>query len=246
MLRTWQFGLLILGSAAAAANPLEADSMKMEGTTFTVRIENVSSPSTLHSASGMTAPAPNSPGLWVVHTRPARLFKAGKPDLGWGLEPQAEDGNPATLAEHCMHHQGVVSSGIINTPLGDEQPGPAMPGKAYQFTITAKPGERLSLTTMFGPSNDLFFAPKEAGIALFDKAGEPMSADVTSQLVLWDTGTEVNQEPGFGPDQAPRQSAPNTGASERKPVMPVKDAFSYPPVAQVIKVTITPSAMASQ
>ena len=32
-------------------------------------------------------------------------------------------------------------------------------------------------------------------IALFDSHGAPVSGDVTSKLVLWDSGTEVNQEP---------------------------------------------------
>src|SRR5438034_7237818 len=36
-------------------------------TTFTVRIENVSTASTLRLSNGQTAPAPNAPGLWVVH-----------------------------------------------------------------------------------------------------------------------------------------------------------------------------------
>jgi hypothetical protein len=218
----------------------QADTPMTKGTQFTVRIENVSTTSTLRSMSGMTAPAPNSPGLWVVQSKPARLFHVGKPDLGWGLESQAEDGDPAKLAEHCMHHEGVIASGVFNTPLGDEKPGPALPGKAYEFMIPAKPGDRLAFTTMFGQSNDLFFAPGEAGIALFDSHGRPKGGDLTAQLALWDAGTEVNEEPGFGPNQAPRQSAPNTGPSEKRAVGKVKDAFRYPKVSEVLKVTLTP------
>jgi hypothetical protein len=229
--------LLALPVAAQAGD----EAMMKSGTTFTVRIENVSTPTTLKSASGQTAPAPNSPGVWVVHRVPAPLFAVGKPEPGWGLEAQAEDGNPAALAEHCASHKGVLSVGVFNTPKGDSEPGPALPGKAYEFTVTANPGDRLSFTTMFGQSNDLFYAPDAAGIPLFDAKGHPMSGDVTEKLVLWDAGTEVNEEPGFGPNQAPRQSAPNTGPSERKPVRKVKDAFTYPKVAQVLKVTIAAS-----
>ncbi len=218
----------------------QADAPMMKGTQFNVRVENVSTASTLRSTSGMTAPAPNSPGLWVVHTKSARLFRVGKPDLGWGLEAQAEDGNPSLLAEHCMHHEGVVASGVFDTPVGDEKPGPALPGKAYEFTLTAKSGERLSFTTMFGQSNDLFFAPDESGIALFDAKGRPLGGDVTAQLALWDAGTEVNEEPGIGPNQAPRQSASNTGPSEKRALGKVKDGFRYPKVSEVLKVTITP------
>lgn len=211
---------------------------------FTVRIENVSTTSTLQSKSGMTAPAPNSPGAWVVQVKPGRLFATGQVQKGWGLEAQAEDGNPKMLAEHCMHHEGVRSAGAFDTPVGDAQPGPALPGKAYQFTVMAKPGDRLSFTTMFGQSNDLFYAPADEGIALFEK-GRPVSGDVTAKVLLWDAGTEVNEEPGFGANQAPRQSGPNTGPSEKKAVALVKDGFSYPRVSDVIRVTITPGQTAS-
>ena len=242
MIGKMMFVSLILAAPAAHA---EHKAM-MKSTTFTVRIENVSTPMTLRSKNGETAPAPNSPGLWVVHTKLARLFKLGKTDPGWGLEAQAEDGNPATLAEHCMHHEGVVASGVFNTPVGDDQPGPALPGKKYEFTFAAEPGQRLSFTTMFGQSNDLFMAPGEMGIALFDGKGKPMSGDITSKIELWDAGTEVNQEPGFGPDQAPRQAGPNTGASEKKPVGKVKDGFTYPKVSDVIRVTLMPSESMAQ
>src|SRR2546425_8652782 len=43
--------------------------------------------------------------------------------------------------------------------------------------------------------------------------------------------------------RSPRQKAPNTGASERKPVQlvkDVKDGFTYPKVTDVLRVTITP------
>ena len=37
----------------------------------------------------------------------------------------------------------------------------------------------------------------------------------TSQILLWDAGTEVNEEPGLGPNQAPLQPAPHTGTREQ-------------------------------
>ena len=69
----------------------------------------------------------------------------------------------------------------------------------------------LSFATMFVPSNDLFFAPDENGIPLFDETGMPKAGDATQYLMLWDAGTEENQEPGVGANQAQRQSGPNTG-----------------------------------
>jgi hypothetical protein len=51
---------------------------------------------------------------------------------------------------------------------------------------------------MMGQSNDWFYGPSDSGIELF-KNGKPISGDITSQIILWNAGTEVNQEPGIGP-----------------------------------------------
>ncbi len=214
-------------------------------TTFKVRVENVSTATTLKLSNGQTAPAPNAPGLWVVHSEPEPLFTAGAKDRGKGLEALAEDGNPADLAAAVQRQRGIEASGTFLIPVGDATPGPATPGKAFEFTVTVEPGQRLTFATMFGQSNDLFLAPGDRGIQLFDSKGDVMSGDITSLIYLWDAGTEVNQEPGLGPDQAPRQKAPNTGAAERKPVQlarDVKDGFAYPKVSEVLRVTVTPAA----
>ncbi len=241
MSRLSLFAVMMIGGVATSAMADEMGTKKQGKTTFTIHIENVSTPTTLRSASGATAPAPHSPGLWIVHTSKHPVFTTGKPDRGAGLESQAEDGDPSKLAASVKKAKGVVASGVFNTPVGDDKPGPALPGKAYHFTFEASPGDRLTVTTMFGQSNDLFYAPGDDGIALFEK-GAPIQGDITSRLYLWDAGTEVNEEPGFGPNQAPRQSAPNTGPSEGKPVRrieDVKDGFTYPSVDQVIRVTVT-------
>ena len=96
----------------------------------------------------------------------------------------------------------------------------------------------LNLSTMYGQSNDLFYAPERA-IDLFDAKGNPVSGDVTDKFLLWDAGTEVNQAPGLGADQGPRQKAPNTGADENGVVRLVNDGFTYPNTKDVLKVTIT-------
>src|SRR5262249_5635876 len=73
--------------------------------------------------------------------------------------------------------------------------------------------------------------------------------DVTSQILLWDAGTEVNEEPGLGPNQAALQAAPNTGPAEHgvvRPITEVKDGFHYPTVPEVLRVTITPGPTATR
>ena len=209
---------------------------------FTVRVENVSTPTTLRLSNGTTAPAPTAPILWAVTDAGNPLFTAGRKDRGQGLEQLAEDGNPGVLADYIKGNLKAVSySGVVTTPEGDSKPGPILPGHAYEFTFPAAPGQHLTLAMMFGQSNDLFYAPGGNAIALFDKAGKPLTADVTSQLQLWDAGTEVNEEAGLGPNQAPRQPAPNTGPAENGVVRLVKDRFTYPTVGNVIRVTIKPA-----
>ena len=226
-----------------AQEMMKGEMMKGEMTKFTVRIENISSPDGMKASDGSKWPFAMSPGLCIVHTNNAPVFSSGKKDRGRGLEAQAEDGNPATLAKSLEGNKGVKSVAVFNTPVGAKSPGPIGPGAAYECSIEAAPGSKLTITSMFGQSNDLFYAPNESGIALF-KDGKPISGDITSQIILWDAGTEVNQEPGIGSDQAPRQKAPNTGKDENgvvQNIKKVKDGFKYPKTASVMKVTITPA-----
>jgi hypothetical protein len=136
-----------------------------------------------------------------------------------------------------------TSSGVFNTPVGDLVPGPATPGKKYQFTVDAGRKQKLSFATMLAATNDLFFGPNGDGIALYDGNGDPISADVTSQIHLWDAGTEINEEPHVGPNTVTKQAAPNTGPAENGNVVDIANAtdgvpFNYPSVASVIKVSI--------
>jgi len=232
-------------AALLAPAPLLAQYGNGRAVEFTIRVENVSTASTLKLSNGQTAPAPTAPLIWTITDAGNPLFTAGKIDRGQGLERLAEDGNPGVLADYITAKVKSVSSvGVVTKPVGDAKDGAITPGKAYEFTVSAAPGQRLSLAFMFGQSNDLFYAPGAEGIALFDAKGQPLTADVTNQLRLWDAGTEVNEEPGLGASQAPRQPAPNTGAAERKPVRLVRagtDGFTYPATRDVVKVTVRPA-----
>src|SRR5215470_12136450 len=216
---------------------------------LTVRIENVSAKDALKLSNGKTEPVALAPVLYVIHTNRAPLFTSGEPDRGKGLEALAEDGSTGPLEKSLKGQPGIVSVGSTDTPVGASGPGDIEPGGAYEFKVTAKPGERLTIATMFVQSNDLFYAPREEGIALFDASGKPIRGDVTSQILLWDAGTEVNEEPGLGPNQAPLQAAPNTGPAEHgvvRPITEVKDGFHYPTVPEVLRVTITPGPAATR
>ena len=223
---------------AQASVPAAAKAKKKAPTaTFKVRIENISSPDGQTAKDGARWPFALSPGLYAIGQKGAGVFKEGQ-KASAGLESQAEDGNPAGLAD-ALKATGHDGHGVFNTPVGASGPAPIGPGGAYEFTFTATQGEKLSLVTMFGQSNDWFYSNAKP-IALFDSKGEPVSGDVTSSFTLYDAGTEVDEEPGVGSTQAPRQKAPNTGADEHSVVhRPVKDPF-FTRTPQLFRVTITP------
>ena len=192
----------------------------------------------LKARTGLTSPI--APGVYAVHSGSSVLFASGSGDRGEGLEALAEDGDPSGLAAAVASRAGVTDSGVFSTPEGASGPAPAFPGDAYVFYVAAVPGDRLSLATMLVQSNDLFFAPAEAGIALFDAGGIPQNGDITGMILLWDAGTEVNEVPGVGLNQAPRQGGPDTGADENGDVRQVNDGHIYPTVDQVVRITISP------
>jgi hypothetical protein len=212
---------------------------------FTVRVENISSPEGQMASDGTKWPFALSPGLWVVHEREVRLFREGNAAVA-GLEAQAEDGNPGELAKflEARGHagpDGEMLHGVFNTPVGASGPGPIGPGGAYEFNFTAKPGMHLSVITMFGQSNDWFYAPSHRGIDLFEN-GRPISGDITAKFMLYDAGTEKDEEPGVGPNQAPRQKAPDTGEAENGKVHLAKTSAFFTRTGGLFRVTITPQA----
>lgn len=207
-----------IGSAGRAARP----------TSFSVTISNVATDKTLRLPDGMTSNAPIAPGVYVVSSTANVLFTPGA-QADAALERLAEDGNFQPLLDKVTATKGLTDSGMF------------LPGRP--FTVKAMPGDRLQFATMFVQSNDLFLAPKAGGIALFDLGGRAIHGKVTGQVVLYDAGTEVNQAPGAGPDQAPRQAKPDTGAVEHVAIDLVANrhnGFTYPSVEAVIDVEVMP------
>ncbi len=234
--------LLSLGSLSivlAACSSTETKELAVTATTFTVRVENVSTASTLQTPGGANASVavPLSPVVWSVHTGGNPIWILNE-KASAGLQGVAEDGEAAVLAAEVKPNS--LSSGVASTPVGAAAPGPLMPGDAYSFEITAKPGDLLAFATMFVQSNDLFYDFPGAGLNLFDADSKAVSGDQTGQVVLFDAGTEVNEQPGVGLNQKPRQAADNQGPDENGVVVRVNDGFTYPAVSSVIKVTVTP------
>ncbi|MFB6193860.1 MAG: spondin domain-containing protein [Halobaculum sp.] len=240
---------LAVGSAAVASvvgiGGAAVAGRAQDGGSATVRIENVSTPSTL-STSGGSVPVPLSPGAYAVHTPDEPIWTNGEPERDNGLEEIAEDGKPMKLARSLNARRSVQEAGAFAVPVGADGPGPLLPGNAYEFTISPEQnllgaGRRLSFVTMFIQSNDLFYAVGGAdGMALFE-GRSLVTGDVTDRVGLYDAGTEINQEPGVGEFQAPRQAELNQGDVERGTVAPIEqvNGYDYPPAEDVIRVTIT-------
>ena len=95
--------------------------------------------------------------------------------------------------ENVLDSKPLVESGTFKnngaSPL-------IMPGESVSLQFSAARGQSITFVTMYGWSNDLFFAPANPGIMLYDDDGTPREGDVSSQIKLWDNGTRVNQVPG--------------------------------------------------
>ena len=174
----------------------------------------------------------------------ASVFVSACGDDGNDMDGSSVEPHRFTISiENVAPQRPFTSAGVFDTPRGDSEPGPATPGKSYEFTIHAGRTQKLSFVTMLAATNDLFYGPDGDGIALYDEDGEPISGDVTDQIYLWDAGTEVNEEPRVGPNTVSKQAGPDTGPDEDGDVLAIEDveegeSFDYAPVSDVIEVSI--------
>ena len=235
--------------------------MEAEARAFTVRIENVAPTDFYASDSATGGGVWITPGAYGIHEGPNPVFTEGE-TASEGLEAIAEAGRPGgteengSLVTELEATESVAHAGSWtpedtvadpNDPMG-EVPGapPIAPGGAFEFTVEAEPDQHFSFATMFVPSNDLFFAPGEEAIPLFED-GAPVDGDVTDSVTLWHAGTEPNQEPGYGDVGAPLQQqngGADAGPDESAAVRPtgeVEDGYDYPEASDAIRVTVTPA-----
>lgn len=200
-------------AVTTAGEPLFTDGQKDRGLGLEL-IAEMGNPADLGAAmKPLTGVATgNSPGVLVVHRERAPLFALGEQDRGLGLERIAEDGQAQGLGDMLKKLQGESLSkvAVFDTPVGKENPSALPPGSAYELTVSAVPGERLSFVTMFGWSNDWFFGTPESGVQLFD-GDQPLYGPITGELKLYDLGSELSEEPGVGSHTGPQQAEPNSG-----------------------------------
>jgi hypothetical protein len=146
----------------------------------------------------------------------------------------------------------VLKSGTFGARVGGSDERESIgPGEAYEFTFTAgtliedQEPPHLSLFTRFISSNDLFYAFGSSGLDLYDEdTGEPRTGDVTSELSLYDFGSEDNEEPGAGDNQAPGgQCYPDDQGGNISQILgnTGEAGFTYPDVSEVLQATLSHS-----
>jgi hypothetical protein len=100
---------------------------------------------------------------------------------------------PTVTVENVLKSQPLVESGTFQ---GTGTPALILPGQSTTIQFSAAKGEAITFATMYGASNDLFFAPENPGIQVYTADGTPIEGDVSGSVKLWDNGTRINQKPG--------------------------------------------------
>lgn len=155
-------------------------------------------------------------------------FAACKKDNNSGITVSSKS---SITVENVLKSEPLVESGTFQ---GSGTPGLIQPGQTVSFQFSAAKGEALTFASMYGWSNDLFFAPANPGIQVYDANGNPIEGDVSSQVKLWDNGTRINQVPGA--------SVSHPGVAENKVIMEVKGSDAqgntYLPASSLVKATL--------
>lgn len=101
--------------------------------------------------------------------------------------------SPTITIENVLDSRPLVESGTFKNTGSSPV---IMPGESISIRFSAGKGQAVSFATMYGWSNDLFFAPDNPGIKVYKDDGTPVEGDVSAQIKLWDNGTRINQAPG--------------------------------------------------
>ncbi|BAP29458.1 putative secreted protein [Chryseobacterium sp. StRB126] len=163
-----------------------------------------------------------SPALVVIYRGDKNpVYELGKMDNGMGLKEIAQFGNVSKLQNSLKSFPGIKGIYVAGN-------APVPPGNKVMISFKADPGDKITYVTMFGFSNDWFYA-NETNI---DAA---IKGDLSSKTALFDSGTGVDQYPGAGNRQALFGGTPQ---SETMVISKVGTQYPVPAVQNVIKVTV--------
>lgn len=165
---------------------------------------------------------PISPSLVAVHDDRAQIFEPGT-QASAGLEELAESGSSSTLINELTPLTGVW----IAQRAGDG------PGGEQRITITAEPGQLITMISMFGRTNDVF-----TGIT--NQELPSLGSMLTLDGLAYDAGTETNTGlmahiPFYGNSGGPTEG----GMISEINVYTIVDdpegelVFNWPPATQV-------------
>lgn len=116
-----------------------------------------------------------------------------------------------------------------------------MPGQEIQITFNAMKGQTLMFATMYGNSWDLFFAPENPGIKLFENNGDPITGDISNQVKLWDAGTKKNNDPRRSKTGQPREDEDGKVTE----INGKDGTYDYPSAGEMMKLNLAYDAAAS-
>ncbi|WP_455638653.1 spondin domain-containing protein [Parabacteroides sp.] len=163
-----------------------------------------------------------SPAVVVVYTGDVNpIFELNKKDAGMGLKNLAQMGDGSVLKAALEKMDNVKNVYIA----GSAAMGP---GESAEVQLETVEGDNIAYASMFGYSNDWFYANEAALPATF-------KGDATVKTALFDDGTAVSQYPGAGNKQGLF-----AGGSEAEDmvIMKVGDKYPVPAVNDVVKITI--------
>lgn len=141
--------------------------------------------------------------------------------------------------ENVTETKDFVQSGIFKREGNDPM---IHPGQEVSFSFYAAKGQAFSFATMWGNSKDIFFAPENPGISLFDANGTPIS-NGTAQVKIWDNGTIRNTDP-----QLVAANQPTVAENNRISEIAGTDnmGFTFPAANQMMDIRFTYEARTSE
>ncbi|MCS4304479.1 spondin domain-containing protein [Chryseobacterium sp. BIGb0232] len=163
-----------------------------------------------------------SPALVVIYRGDKNpIYELGKMDNGMGLKEIAQTGNVSKLQNSLKSFPGIKGIYVAGN-------APVPPGNKIMTKFTADQGDKIAYATMFGFSNDWFYANETSIDAT-------VKGNLSSKTTLFDSGTGVDQYPGAGNRQALFGGTPK---SENMVISKVGTQYPIPAVQNVIKVTV--------
>ena len=163
-----------------------------------------------------------SPALVVVYSGNQNpIYQLGQLDSGNGLKEVAQTGDVMKLQNTLKTMANVKGVYIAGN-------APVAPGSKVMTNFSYAPGDKIAYVTMFGFSNDWFYANEQSVDA-------NTTGDLTSKTALFDSGTGINQYPGAGNRQALFGGTPQ---AESVVISKVGTQYPVPSVQNVLKVTV--------